>query len=142
MGKSTAVLILALGTLVACGGAHVGSDACGVAPTPGPNVDDNGNVTFDPVVVGSSRTLTIPLADTDPTSDETIVSVAWSGADAAAFSIDSTFPIHVPPGSSQPVTLEFTPMHVGSSNATLTLQTAGMGPSPILVGGMGLEATP
>jgi hypothetical protein len=109
---------------------------CGVAPVSGPNTK-NGAVTFDPVTVGQSEALTVPFEDSADVS-ETITGASITGPDAADFEVVSTFPIAVPAGESATVQIRFAPTHTGSSSATLVLDTAGMGPSPVELDGTGV----
>ena len=106
---------------------------CGVAPMTGPN-SGNGAVTFDAVRVGSEQRLTIPFQDTAYTA-ETITGATITGPDADEFEVVATFPMAVPAGASASVELRFAPTRAGSATATLVLQTAGMGPSPVELDG-------
>jgi hypothetical protein len=104
---------------------------------PGPD-SQNGAVIFNPVALGSSEELSIPLQDSDPSAHETLTGATVTGADAAAFQVISTFPIDIPAGSQAPVRLRFTPTHEGPASATLTVDTQEMGPSPVQLQGTGI----
>jgi hypothetical protein len=102
---------------------------CGVGPVDGPNSQD-GTVMFGSVEVGETNDLPIPFQDSADV-DETITGASFEGVDASEFSVKTTFPLFVPAGQQGTVTIEFSPTHVGDATATLILQTAGMGPSPV-----------
>jgi hypothetical protein len=124
---------LAAFTMAVAAAAFAIGCGCGVAPVSGPN-SGNGAVTFDSVPVGSSQQLAIPFQDTAYT-DETITGATVEGPDADEFEVVSRFPMAVPAGQSASVEIRFAPTREGSSTATLILQTAGMGPSPVELDG-------
>jgi Abnormal spindle-like microcephaly-assoc'd, ASPM-SPD-2-Hydin len=109
---------------------------CGVGAAPGP-MDVNGVVTFPPVTVGTSSQFQVPFKDSADT-DEVIEGATITGPDAAEFSVIATYPIPLPAGTEVSLTMQFAPTQVGSSSATLTLQTKNMGPSPVQLEGTGL----
>jgi hypothetical protein len=108
---------------------------CGVGPSPGPNNQD-GAVTFGSVSVGSSEELPVPFQDSADVTD-TIQSASITGADAAAFEVLSKFPMPVPAGEQIEIEIRFAPGHSGTLAATLVLETAEMGPSPVDLEGTG-----
>jgi hypothetical protein len=121
---------------------------CGVAADPddlaaadggaiGGQISDAGVVEFAPTVLGATTHFTIPVKDTADV-DETLLGASFSGPDAAAFQVVATFPIPIPAGTPITLEIEFTPTLAGSSSATLDLQTADMGVSPIEIEGTGV----
>jgi hypothetical protein len=118
---------------------HLVGCSCGVGAAPGPN-NDNGVVTFDPTAMGTNEQLQVPFQDSADT-DEVIDSVSITGADAADFTVvGATFPMPLPAGTQVTLTIQFAPTHVGTADATLTLQTQNMGPSPVQLEGTGVAA--
>ena len=109
---------------------------CGVGPGANANVV-NGTVTFDPVLVGSSEQLSIPFQDSASNTSETILGVTITGPDAADFTVLTPFPVDVPANEQATLEIQFAPTHSGSAAATLTLNTQGMGPSPVQLTGTG-----
>ena len=136
--KNVRAKFAALAVAAVVAAAHTMGCGCGVAAAPGPH-DQNGTVTFDAVALGSSQQLSIPFQDSADV-DETITGATVEGADAAAFEVVSTFPIAVPAGEQASVVIRFAPTHTGDSQATLVLQTANMGPSPVPLDGTGVPA--
>ena len=134
LGLAAVAMMAVSAHLMGCGPSGLGG--CGVGPSPGPN-NQNGVVTFDTVAVGSSQQLPVSFQDSNPSATETITGVTISGPDAAAFQVVSTFPIQVAAGAQVTVEIKFAPTHVGSSSATLVLDTEEMGPSPVQVEGTG-----
>jgi len=111
---------------------------CGIGPSPGDkNVMPDGTVQFPATQVGHAQVLTIPMQDS-ANVDETITSATLTGTDASSFVVLTTFPLHVPAGTAVDVTVEFVPSSPGTSSATLVLQTAAMGPSPVDLEGDGV----
>jgi hypothetical protein len=107
-----------------------GVTGCGVGPAAGPN-NQNGTVTFDALALGSSEDLVVPLQDSNPAASETLMGASFTGPDAAAFEVISTFPIPIAAGAQVNVQIRFSPTHEGSSSATLVLDTEDMGLSPV-----------
>ena len=102
---------------------------CGPIPEPG-FMTDGGFVAFS-APVGASQTVNVPLVDSNVTANETVTGATLTGTDAAAFKVLSTFPMSLPAGTNISVAVEFIPQHGGTSTASLILDTANMGPSPI-----------
>ena len=92
---------------------------------------------FGSTAVGTRETLGVPVQDSAPI-DETITGVTLTGTGAAAFQVTTDFPLAVPAGTSALVAVQFAPTSAGMATATLVLQTASMGPSPIPLQGEGL----
>ena len=107
---------------------------CGVLADPG-YTNDAGVFTFAPIAAGQAEVLGIPIVDSVDAS-ETLTGAHFSGTDAAAFTMQSTFPMAMPAGTSVDVQVRFAPLHAGMSSGQLILDTAGMGPSPIALEGM------
>jgi hypothetical protein len=116
--------------LVGCG--------CGVGPSAGPN-NDNGVVTFPDTATGSQEQLQIPFQDSADT-DETIMGATITGPDAAAFTVIAKYPVPLPAGTQVNLEIQFAPTHLGTSTATLVLQTENMGPSPVQLQGTAVPA--
>ncbi len=147
-------LVAAAGTL-ACGGTGQGANApdsgpngygCGVGPIPdyqpsndagAGEITDAGVVEFDATELGATVSFTIPVKDSVDES-ETLLSASFTGPQAAAFAVTSSFPIPVPAGEQVSLKLQFTPMVVGTNSAKLVLQTQDMGVSPIPIQGVGV----
>jgi hypothetical protein len=111
------------------------SGQCGLIVQPGA-MSDGGFAAFYNVPVGTSTMVNVPIQDS-ANVDETVTGSAVTGSDAAAFKVLSTFPMSLPAGNSVSVAVEFTPQHAGTSTASLVLDTANMGPSPIQLEGSG-----
>jgi hypothetical protein len=109
-----------------CGG------TCGLILQPG--MTDAGVVAFS-APYGSTTTVVVPIQDSNVNANETVTGATLTGTDAAAFKVLSTFPESLAAGSSLSVTVLFTPQHTGASSATLVLDTATMGASPISLEG-------
>jgi hypothetical protein len=145
------LLGIALGASLGCGPGSTpngspdsGPLSCGVGPEPGyqgtsdgGQISDAGVVEFNPTVLGATDLFTIPVQDTADV-DETLQSASFSGPGAAAFQVVATFPIPIPAGTPVNLEVEFTPTVAGTSTATLNLQTADMGVSPIQIEGVGV----
>jgi hypothetical protein len=137
LALAAAVVLPIAATQIGCGG-------CGMAAVPdgpdggplGAHVGPNGVVVFDPTPVGTSTTIEQSVKDTANTH-ERILGASFSGPDAADFVVVGSYPIDVPAGTSVSLQVSFTPSHVGTSNATLMVQTEDMGVSPIQVSGTG-----
>jgi hypothetical protein len=106
---------------------------CGLIAQPG-FMTDGGYVAFS-APVGASQTVNVPLVDSNATANETVTGSKLTGTDAAAFKVLSTFPMSLTAGNAISVSVEFTPQHGGTSTASLVLDTATMGPSPISLEG-------
>jgi hypothetical protein len=134
LGLAVLAMVAASVHMLGCTGTGGGSDnndiSCGVGPVNGPNTP-NGTVTFSSVAVGKSADLTLPFADSNPEASETLKDFTITGPDAADFEVLSTFPIAIAAGDQVSLQIRFTPSHAGSSTATLVLDTAEMGPSPV-----------
>jgi len=134
MNLLAVLMSVALVTLApACGSAR-----CGIIYQPGFGAaNDAGVVVFGSTAVGTRETLGVPVQDSAPI-DETITGVTLTGTGAAAFQVTTDFPLAVPAGTSALVAVQFAPTSAGMATATLVLQTASMGPSPIPLQGEGL----
>lgn len=120
---------------VACGRApginNQQQASCGVAI-----VDAGSSMNLGSVPENTAQAFTIPIQDTADT-DETLLGVSVTGTNAADFTVQSTFPISVPAGTSQSLSVQFVPTNLGFETATLQLETESMGTSSITLQGYG-----
>jgi hypothetical protein len=95
---------------------------------------------FGPQGVGSTMSNPVALTNTGDTALE-VTDITITGPDAAAFSMDLIPPFAVEPGSTELLTVDFTPQTEGPNSATLTVAHTGDNP-PVTVNliGQGVEA--
>ncbi len=94
---------------------------------------------FGPVPLGSARTLSLQLSNSGDAPLGGLVP-ALTGADAANFSLRTTCPATLDPGSTCAVEITFTPALLGSRSATLQLASSDpAGPLPVALTGTGSD---
>lgn len=89
-----------------------------------PNLSTDGSMNFGSVMVGDSETKTLVITNTGSSNQLTIdAATSITGANKDDFTIDTSLPLNIAAGTSETLSVTYTPAAAGTADATLVLKS-------------------